>query len=141
MVAWDLAASISCGSKRAGDLAVWVLRYGRERRIIDTTAGEPRGRESLGGPGRILTLRSPRDLRIAWLRESHAKVAELADAPDLGSGSRKAMGVRVPPFALLDCADFVGLHGTKEPSADFADCSGFTSIPTGASRRPFVEPG
>src|SRR6202023_2083136 len=28
-----------------------------------------------------------------------AKVAELADAPDLGSGSRKAMGVRVPPFA------------------------------------------
>ena len=28
-----------------------------------------------------------------------AKVAELADAPDLGSGGRKAMGVRVPPFA------------------------------------------
>src|SRR6476469_9760221 len=28
-----------------------------------------------------------------------AKVAELADAPDLGSGSRKAMGVRLPPFA------------------------------------------
>ena len=30
-----------------------------------------------------------------------AKVAELADAPDLGSGTRKGMGVRVPPFALL----------------------------------------
>jgi hypothetical protein len=29
----------------------------------------------------------------------HAKVAELADAPDLGSGSRKALGVRLPPFA------------------------------------------
>ena len=29
-----------------------------------------------------------------------AKVAELADAPDLGSGTRKGMGVRVPPFAL-----------------------------------------
>ena len=28
-----------------------------------------------------------------------AKVAELADAPDLGSGTRKGMGVRVPPFA------------------------------------------
>jgi hypothetical protein len=28
-----------------------------------------------------------------------AKVAELADAPDLGSGSRKAVGVQVPPFA------------------------------------------
>ena len=31
-----------------------------------------------------------------------AKVAELADAPDLGSGSRKAMGVRLPPFAPFD---------------------------------------
>ena len=30
---------------------------------------------------------------------SDAKVAELADAPDLGSGSREAMGVRLPPFA------------------------------------------
>ena len=28
-----------------------------------------------------------------------AKVAELADAPDLGSGTREGMGVRVPPFA------------------------------------------
>ena len=32
-------------------------------------------------------------------RVERAKVAELADAPDLGSGSRKAMGVRLPPFA------------------------------------------
>src|SRR5580765_1819654 len=32
--------------------------------------------------------------------ESCAKVAELADAPALGAGSRKAMGVRVPPFAF-----------------------------------------
>ena len=30
---------------------------------------------------------------------SDAKVAELADAPDLGSGGREPMGVRVPPFA------------------------------------------
>ena len=28
-----------------------------------------------------------------------ARVAELADAPDLGSGGRKAMGVQIPPFA------------------------------------------
>ncbi len=28
-----------------------------------------------------------------------AKVAELADAPDLGSGGRKAVGVQIPPFA------------------------------------------
>src|SRR5213080_4706940 len=33
------------------------------------------------------------------LARTHAKVAELADAPDLGSGSRKALGVRLPPFA------------------------------------------
>src|SRR5688572_28711225 len=33
---------------------------------------------------------------------SDAKGAELADAPDLGSGSRKAMGVRLPPFAPFD---------------------------------------
>ena len=26
-------------------------------------------------------------------------MAELADAPDLGSGTREGMGVRVPPFA------------------------------------------
>ena len=30
----------------------------------------------------------------------YAKVAELADAPDLGFGTRKGMGVRVPPFAF-----------------------------------------
>src|SRR5688572_29736047 len=37
------------------------------------------------------------------LRRNHLarKWRNLADAPDLGSGSRKAMGVRVPPFALL----------------------------------------
>src|SRR5437868_2191301 len=29
----------------------------------------------------------------------NARVAELADAPDLGSGARKGVGVRVPPFA------------------------------------------
>ena len=33
------------------------------------------------------------------LRPAHAKVAELADAPDLGSGSREAVGVQIPPFA------------------------------------------
>ena len=33
-------------------------------------------------------------------RSTDAKVAELADAPDLGSGSREAMGVRLPPFAF-----------------------------------------
>src|SRR5882762_10073216 len=36
-----------------------------------------------------------------WYHGSTAKVAELADAPDLGSGGRQALGVRLPPFALL----------------------------------------
>ena len=30
-----------------------------------------------------------------------AKVAELADAPDLGSGGREAVGVQIPPFAPI----------------------------------------
>src|SRR6187200_2985393 len=34
----------------------------------------------------------------------HARVAELADAPGLGPGVRKDLGVRVPPLApLLTC--------------------------------------
>ena len=41
--------------------------------------------------------------RATLARESGpARVAELADAPDLGSGSRKAMGVRLPPFAPVN---------------------------------------
>ncbi len=45
----------------------------------------------------ILCDRSSRIFRLA-------KVAELADAPDLGSGGREAVGVRVPPFAPTRCA-------------------------------------
>ncbi len=47
-----------------------------------------------------------------------AKVAELADAPDLGSGSRKAMGVRVPPFASIAR---VGANAPVRRSASFGD--------------------
>src|SRR5438093_3995938 len=51
-----------------------------------------------------------------------AKVAELADAPDLGSGSRKAMGVQVPPFAPASSpmdptpmkADLVDVNETRK---------------------------
>jgi hypothetical protein len=43
----------------------------------------------------------PPDPRVNLRYSRPARVAELADAPDLGSGSRKALGVRVPPFALL----------------------------------------
>ena len=38
---------------------------------------------------------------LLWNR-SCAKVAELADAPALGAGSRKAMRVQVPAFALTN---------------------------------------
>ena len=37
-----------------------------------------------------------------------ARVAELADAPDLGSGIREDVGVRVPPFARIINAGGVG---------------------------------
>src|SRR5688500_2941010 len=44
----------------------------------------------------------------AWYSWSNgcAEVAELADAPDLGSGRREARGVRRPPFALLRCSQW-----------------------------------
>jgi hypothetical protein len=49
------------------------------------------------------TLRAAKTGRVVGLQSfSSAKVAELADAPDLGSGSRKAMGVRLPPFAFRE---------------------------------------
>ena len=54
---------------------------------------------------------------------SFAKVAELADAPDLGSGSRKAMGVRVPPFALE--------IARMELSADYADYTDYRNHGSG----------
>jgi hypothetical protein len=42
----------------------------------------------------------PFDGMLGWSAKiALAKVAELADAPDLGSGSRKALGVQLPPFA------------------------------------------
>src|SRR5215204_4582949 len=39
---------------------------------------------------------------------SWARVAELADAPVLGAGGRKAVWVRVPPPALLRSRAFMG---------------------------------
>ncbi len=69
--------------------------------------------------------------------KSSAKVAELADAPDLGSGSRKALGVRLPPFAILTAellnaegqadtgtqhsAHFAGDHSVKTEFIDVSD--------------------
>ncbi len=39
--------------------------------------------------------------RFNFKVEMHARVAELVDASDLGSGVRKDVGVRVPPRAIL----------------------------------------
>ena len=43
-------------------------------------------------------------------RRFDARVAELADAPDLGSGGRKAMGVQIPPFAPQGYVFYKLLH-------------------------------
>src|SRR5688500_13181852 len=63
--------------------------------LIAGDGGRPRWREG-GFAGSW-----PADSRVCCTleRSAGAKVAELADAPDLGSGSRKAMGVRLAPFA------------------------------------------
>src|SRR5688572_23396780 len=85
------------------------------------------------------------DWSWASARQACAKVAELADAPDLGSGSRKAMGVRLPPFALkpANYADSDGLHRKitrdsdglrkEELSADYADYTDSWFYAEGAS--------
>ena len=46
--------------------------------------------------GRIFNRKHSGDLRTPGL----ARVAELVDAPDLGSGTLTGVGVRVPPFVL-----------------------------------------
>ena len=47
------------------------------------------------------------DCRVHIYSDQHvcvARVPELADGPDLGSGARRGVGVRVPPLApLLSC--------------------------------------
>ena len=42
------------------------------------------------------------------LKQDQARVAELADAPALGAGARKGMGVQVPPLAPCDVAGHGG---------------------------------
>jgi hypothetical protein len=69
---------------------------------------------------------------------AHANVAELADAPDLGSGSRKGMGVRPSPFApsfhSLRVADsLTAMHMAR---AVRAPCDGFASPIAGESPTP-----
>jgi hypothetical protein len=55
-----------------------------------------------------------------------AKVAELADAPDLGSGSRKAVGVQVPPFAPDISSPTLDIHWptARAPRRMGAACAG-----------------
>jgi hypothetical protein len=62
-------------------LKFFPLAYGI-RQVMDC---EVDGRTRPGGPSAILT--------------RNAEVAELADAPALGAGGRKAVGVRVPSSA------------------------------------------
>ncbi len=57
-----------------------------------------------------------------------AKVAELADALDSGSSSRKAVGVQVPPFALqfiIVLFIAVGVYACSDPVVPFIDEQAF----------------
>ncbi len=56
--------------------------------------------------------RSQTHKKMPSVKNKYAKVAELADAPDLGSGSGKGMGVQISPFAPSD-----NLKVTGEKSA------------------------
>ena len=48
----------------------------------------------------------------------------MADAPDLGSGSRKAVGVRLPPFAFSIIFDYTDAR----TSTDYTDYTDFSLI-------------
>src|SRR5260370_35008562 len=61
----------------------------------------------------------------SWLKPTgNASVAELADAPDLGSGSREGMGVRPSPFAPHTRRDLLRLTGGALAGAAFGADSG-----------------
>src|SRR6187397_2012379 len=56
----------------------------------------------------------------------------MADAPDLGSGARKGVGVRLPPLArLLTCESSVLVADRVEPSAQ----SGAQVVPSASQTR------
>jgi hypothetical protein len=50
-------------------------------------------------------------------RLPHANVAELADAPDSGSGAVTGVRVQVPPFARVSSPSRPGSGGSTEPTA------------------------
>ena len=87
-------------SFRKGDL--FCIRLHRES-IVYEHRSNPRGNVrpiSAGAPLSHQHLRFRANACYnALKRNASANVAELADAPDLGSGSRKGMGVRPSPFA------------------------------------------
>ncbi len=70
--------------------------------------GRARKRRVLIGYARRRLTRSTASTQAVGLQSFFsAKVAELADAPDLGSGSRKAIGGSTPPFRIpsLPCRE------------------------------------
>ena len=77
-----------------------VVAYFCGTRMSDTQPSRPQAGGAAGG-------------HSDYVVSSDAKVAELADAPDLGSGDRKVMGVRVPPFALRQACGGVGSDQAK----------------------------
>ena len=72
----------------------------RDTRVTLNSCGEERQGRNDQSLDRA-TRSGLRDACVQRIPGFRAKVAELADAPDLGSGSRKALGVRLPPFALI----------------------------------------
>ena len=65
-----------------------------------------------------------------------ARVAELADAPDLGSGDRKVVGVQVPPFAFEAFSRVAGRFKISRCGAN--DLSG--GPPRRQTSRPSLSP-
>jgi hypothetical protein len=75
---------------------------GRTRRCADEEDGEECAEEPGGSHDPHHSRGCPERSTPRWeVALEHARVAELADAPGLGPGARKGLGVRVPPLAPL----------------------------------------
>jgi hypothetical protein len=88
----------------AGDVGSVVVLGSEPEVQVNVARNETAARERTAHPslGRIMAEHASNRVPAARaLRSGNARVAELADAPDLGSGGREAVGVRVSPLAPL----------------------------------------
>jgi hypothetical protein len=107
---------------------VWVLLQALRVDLSDPS--QPVRPSQPCRPGDQAILR-PAGSRVTVANDpARAKVAELADALDLGSSGRKAVGVRLPPFALQQAHRRIGHALHQRPFSSHSHSS-----PSSTTRR------